>query len=309
MSEPLRIGTRASRLALWQARHVRDLLLEAHPGLEVEIVHVKTTGDRLPSRPLAGAGAVGLFTKEIERALLDRRVDVAVHSLKDLPVELAPGLALAAVPERADVRDALVGRVGLGDLGPGVVVGTGSPRRSGQLRARFPGVRVVPVRGNVPTRIGLAGEPGGPDAVILALAGLSRLGLADRIAGVLPPEIMLPAPGQGALGIETREDDAPSRGLVGVLDVAPVRAAVRAERAFLRRLQGGCTVPAGALGEVGEEGLLRLRGVVTDLEGREVFSDEAEGTPDRAVALGEALAERLLAAGADRVLRALREGP
>ncbi|MHC4860662.1 MAG: hydroxymethylbilane synthase, partial [Planctomycetota bacterium] len=172
MAEALRIGTRGSRLALWQARHTRGLLVRAHPGLAVEIVEIRTSGDRIRDRPLAETGGIGVFTKEIEEALLAGEVDVAVHSLKDLPTSIAPGLALGAVPTREDVRDAVVGK----PLEAGVTVGTGSPRRRGQLLAAFPGLSVEGIRGNVPTRVAMAQDEGGPDAVILAIAGLKRLG-------------------------------------------------------------------------------------------------------------------------------------
>lgn len=311
MSETIRLATRGSLLAMWQARHVRALLLEAWPGLSVEVVPVQTTGDRDRATPLAGAGGVGLFTKEIEQALLDDRADVAVHSLKDLPTAIPPGLVLGAVPRREDPRDALVGRPGrvggTGDLRPGVVVGTGSPRRRGQLLATFPGIEVRDLRGNVPTRVDSVMREDGPHAVVLALAGLRRLGLEDRVTAVLPPETMLPAPGQGALGVEVREDDERASGLVAALDHAPTRAAVLAERAFLRRLEGGCTVPAGALGTVGADGALALVGVVADPEGGVCFRESLTGDAGSPEAAGRELADRLAEGGARAVLARFRE--
>jgi hydroxymethylbilane synthase len=304
MTEMVRIGTRGSDLALWQARHVQRLLAEAHPGLAVEIYVLKTSGDRLKEIQLAGGSAVGFFTKEIEEALLSGQVDLAVHSLKDLPTVLAPGLDLAAVPAREDTRDALVGCT-LDELAAGTVVGTGSPRRAGQLKAAFPGIEVRPIRGNVPTRVGLVDEPDGPDAVVLAVAGLKRLELAGRITEVIPHDVMLPAPGQGALGLEIREDDERTRELLAPLDDPGVRAAVTAERAFLNRLEGGCTVPAGALAEVKGTGLL-LRGVVADPDGMDQFRDLRAGTVDHPEPLGRALAEQLLTAGGERILLRLR---
>jgi len=308
----LKLGSRGSRLAMWQAHHVKALLEKENPGLTVKIVEVKTRGDRVRRTDLTATGGIGFFTKEIEQALLDRRVDVAVHSLKDLPTELVAGLALAAVPKREDTRDALIGRAGrvygLGDLRPGVTVGTGSPRRKGQLLASFPGLDVQPIRGNVPRRIARTEEEGGPDAVILAMAGLIRLELTDRVSEVIPLDRMLPAPGQGALGIEVRDDDDFAREMVAPLNDPACRVEVRAERAFLRRLEGGCTVPAGALGTLETDGRLRLRGVVADPEGRAIFREMRDGSPSDPEILGAVLADKLLSQGADKLLAGLRTG-
>jgi hydroxymethylbilane synthase len=310
-SESLRLATRGSALALWQAHHVRDLLRRAHPTLAVELVLVRTAGDRDRNTPLDKAGGTGLFTKEVQAEVLAGRADVAVHSLKDLPTATVPGLALAAVPAREDPRDALVGRpgrvTGLEDLGPGVVLGTSSPRRRGQLLAARPGLSVVPLRGNVPTRVESVTKEGGPDATVLALAGLTRLGLLDRVTEVLPLSVMLPAPGQGALGIEARADDRRALALLAVLDDAGVRTAVAAERAFLRRLEGGCSVPAGALATAAGPGRLRLSAVVADPGGGEVFRLCFEGAAADPEALGVRLADALVAAGAGPLLRRLRE--
>jgi len=297
----LRIGTRGSALALWQANHTRALLARAHPGLDVEIVEIRTEGDRVRDVPLAAVGGVGLFTKEIERALLDGEVDVAVHSLKDLPTELAAGLALGAVPSREDVRDAVVGK----PLGPGVTVGTGSPRRRGQLLAAYPGIRVEGIRGNVPTRVDRTEAEDGPDSVVLALAGLLRLGLEDRVAEVLPLRTMLPAPGQGALGIEVRADDERARALVAPLEDPEARAAVAAERAFLRRLEGGCTAPVAAYAKA-TEGQITLRGVVAEPQGGALITGSSDGGVDDPQSLGVSLAEDLLSRGAAEVLDRLR---
>jgi hydroxymethylbilane synthase len=295
---------------MWQAHHVRSLLAGAHPGLAVEIIEIKTSGDRIKDAPLGSPGTIGFFTKEIEQALFEHRIDLAVHSLKDLPTSLGPGLFLAAVPPRADSRDALIGRpgvvAGLSDLGPGRRVATSSPRRRGQLLAAFPGVIVEPIRGNVPTRIAAASQDGGPDAVLLAMAGLMRLGLGEHVTCPIPEEIMLPAPGQGALGIETREDDARTIELLAPLEDRAARRAVTAERSFLARLQGGCTVPAGALARPGAGDETVLSGVVAAPDGRELHRGSRTGSEP--VALGRELAEELLAAGADRVLAGLREG-
>ena len=310
MGDPLRLGSRGSQLAMWQAHRVKALLADAHPGIEVEIIEIKTSGDRIKDAPLGSPGTIGFFTKEIEQALFENRIDLAVHSLKDLPTTLVTGLTLAAIPERADTRDALIGRPGvvngMGDLRPGMRVATSSPRRRGQLLAAFPGVIVEPIRGNVPTRIAAATKDGGPDAVLLAMAGLMRLDLQEHITGPIPHEMMLPAPGQGALGIETREDDDRTIDLLLPLQDTHARRAVTAERAFLARLEGGCTVPAGAVARPGQGDELILDGVVAEPDGKELFRGTRRGTDP--VSLGRELAEELLAAGADRVLAELREG-
>ncbi len=310
MSDSLRLGSRGSQLAMWQAHHVKALLADAHPGIQVEIIEIKTSGDRIKDAPLGSPGTIGFFTKEIEQALLENRIDLAVHSLKDLPTSLVEGLTLAAVPERADTRDALIGRTGvvasLEDLVPGTRVATSSPRRCGQLLAAFPEVIVEPIRGNVPTRIAAVKKAGGPDAVLLAMAGLMRLELQEHVTCPIPHETMLPAPGQGALGIETREDDARTIDLLAPLEDTCARRAVTAERSFLARLEGGCTVPAGALARPGEGDELLFDGVVTQVDGGVLFRGNSSGTDP--VSLGCGFAEELLAAGADRILAELREG-
>ncbi len=304
----IRIGTRGSRLALWQANHVRDLLRAAHPGLEVEIIEIRTRGDRDQATSLTATGGIGFFTKEIEQALLDGEVDVAVHSLKDLPTVLVPGLTLGAVPEREDTRDVLIGRPGrvaaLADLTPGTRVATSSPRRQGQLMAAFPGIAVEGIRGNVPTRIAKVSEDGGPDATILALAGLRRLGLTDAISEIIPHETMLPAVGQGALGLEVREDDENALSALAPLNDAATSAAVTAERAFLNFLEGGCTIPAGAQATVAD-GTLRIEGVVADPHGAASWRDAVEGPVEEPESLGRALAVTLTDAGAGELLRRL----
>ena len=310
MSDPLRLGSRGSQLAMWQAHRVKALLMDAHPGLVVEIIEIKTSGDRRTDLPLGSPGTIGFFTKEIEQALFENRIDLAVHSLKDLPTTLVDGLTLAAVPERADTRDALIGRSGvvasLDDLVPGTRVATSSPRRRGQLLAAFPEVIVEPIRGNVPTRIAAAEKEGGPDAVLLAMAGLMRLELEKHVTCPIPHETMLPAPAQGALGIETREDDARTIELLAPLENTAARKAITAERAFLARLEGGCTVPAGALARLGEGDEILLDGVVTELDGVQLIRGSFSGTDP--VRLGRELAEDILSAGADRILAELREG-
>jgi hydroxymethylbilane synthase len=306
----IRIGTRGSRLALWQANHVRDLLLKANEGLDVEIITIRTRGDRDQATSLTATGGIGFFTKEIEAALLEGEVDVAVHSLKDLPTVLVPGLVLGAVPEREDTRDVLIGRPGrvttLEDLTPGTRVATSSPRRQGQLMAAYPGIVVEPIRGNVPTRIDKVREHGGPDATILAYAGLRRLGLTDAITAVIPHETMLPAAGQGALGLEIREDDEKAAEALAPLNDDGTRASVTAERAFLNHLEGGCTIPAGARAFVTDAETLRIEGVVADPDGAGLWRESTEGSPDDADALGRKLAEDLSAAGAGELLSRLR---
>ncbi len=310
MTDTIRLATRGSALALWQAHRVRDLLGAAHPGLAVEIVVVRTSGDVRRDVPLHAAGGIGLFTREVQEAVLSGAADAAVHSLKDLPTAGPPGLVLAAVPEREDPRDALVGRpgkvAGLADLRPGVVLATGSPRRRGQILFARPGLTVVPLRGNVPSRLLRVREEGGPDATVLALAGLRRLSLAAEATEIIPLSVVLPAPAQGAVGVEARADDDRSLRLLRPLDDARARRAVRAERAFLRRLEGGCSVPAGALAEETPGGGLRLTGVLADPDGRELIRLAEEGPADSPEALGVALADRIVAAGGGALLARLR---
>jgi len=308
MTDRIRIGTRGSQLALWQATHVKGLLEAAWPGLTVEVEEIRTRGDRDQATSLTATGGIGFFTKEIEQALIEKRVDVAVHSLKDLPTVLVPGLVLGAVPEREDTRDVLIGRPGrvdaVTDLTPGTRVATSSPRRQGQLQAACPGIVVEEIRGNVPTRIGKVREEGGPDATILALAGLKRLELTDAVSEIIPHETMLPAVGQGALGIEIRETDAETRRVLAPLEDAEARVAVTAERAFLNRLDGGCSIPAGAFGEVAA-GRLRMEGAIADPAGESLFREVVEGDVADPKALGLRLAEALLASGADALLARL----
>lgn len=300
------IGTRGSALALWQAQHVAENLKALIPNLDVAIQEIKTLGDRVRDRALSEVGGKGLFVKEIETALAAGEIDLAVHSLKDMPTAQPPGLTLAAVLERADPRDALLVRGGgdLHGLPGGARVGTSSMRRRAQLLAARPDLQVVDLRGNVDTRLRKLRE-GQYDAVILAVAGLERLGHVGAISQLLPFEIMLPAVGQGALCIETRADDTATRALITPLDHAPTHRAAQAERAFLRRLEGGCQVPIGAYAQV-NGGRIHLRGLVASLDGRRIVRDEIDGPA--AEALGIELAERLLAAGGDQILAEVRRG-
>jgi hydroxymethylbilane synthase len=298
----VRIGTRSSKLALWQAHHVRDRLRAADEGRPVELVLIETEGDRVRDRALSQIGGDGLFTKEIQNALLDGRVDVAVHSLKDLPTLPVAGLVLAAVPPRGPVGDVFVSRrhAHFADLPPGARVGTSSLRRKAQLLHRRPDLRVENLRGNVETRLRKLDEQG-LDAIVLAEAGLARLGLGENVTEVLDRAWMLPAVGQGALGLECREDDAEVRGLLARLDDGPARAAVLAERAFLRGLGGGCLVPIGALARA-HGGVLRLQGAVLPEDGSRRVEGQTDGPAADPETVGRWLAEELLGQGAAELL-------
>ncbi len=293
------IASRGSQLALWQARWVETKLAALGHACRIEIV--KTTGDRITDVPLAEVGGKGLFTKEIEEALLDGRADLAVHSLKDLPTELPEGLALAAVPEREDARDAVVGKR-LADLAPGARVGTSSLRRAAQLRKLRPDVAIESVRGNLDTRLRKLAE-GRYDAILLAAAGLKRLGWEDRIAEILPAEAMCSAVGQGALAIEARPGGA-GWDACRPLDHPPTRAAVTAERGLLAALGGGCQVPIGAHATV-EDGRVRLIAIVASPDGGRLIRGEAAGTASEAEAVGRRLGVDLLARGAREILGAV----
>ena len=296
----LRIGSRGSKLALWQAHWVKGKLEELGERLTIEII--KTTGDKITGVPLAKAGSKGLFTKEIEEALSERRIDLAVHSLKDLPTELPEGLGIAAIPEREDARDALVGRR-LGDLAAGARVGTSSLRRVAQLRALRPDLAIQSVRGNLDTRLRKL-EEGQYDAIVLAAAGLKRLGWADRIAEILEPEVMCPAVGQGALAVETRNDgEAPER-TCARLDDAGTRAAVTAERALLAALGGGCQVPIGAHARI-ESGLLHLTALVATPDGSHCLRREISGPAADGERMGRELGRELMGCGARAILEAV----
>jgi hydroxymethylbilane synthase len=293
---PLTIASRGSQLALWQARWVSAQLTAL--GHECRIEIIKTTGDKITDVPLAKVGGKGLFTKEIEEALLDGRADLAVHSLKDLPTELPAGLALAAVPEREDPHDAVVG-CKLADLPADAKVGTSSLRRAAQLRRLRPDVIIESIRGNLDTRLRKLDE-GQYDAIVLAAAGLKRLGWAARIAEILPAEIMCPAVGQGALGIETRSSGA-GWDACAALNHAATHSAVAAERAFLRSLGGGCQVPIGAHATV-DGARLYLAGLVIAPDGSAVVRGECEGAVEEAEQIGAALGAQLMEQGAKLIL-------
>jgi len=303
MMIPLRIGTRGSPLALWQAHHITTLLHAVAPQQPVELIEIQTTGDQVREVPLSQVGGDGLFTKEIQRALQLGTVDVAVHSLKDLPTFAVEGLLLAAVPRRGPTGDALVSRRhrSFADLPAGAVVATGSLRRRAQLLYRRPDLQIVNIRGNVETRLRKLDEPG-LDATILAQAGLERLGLHQAITEILDASWMLPAIGQGALGLECRAEDVRARELLKPLNDAATRGAVLAERALLRGLGGGCQVPIGAATAV-MGARLTLRGVVIDVDGKRRIEASLEGGTDTPEELGQRLAEQLLALGARELLK------
>ena len=293
----LTIGSRGSTLALWQANWVKAQLEALGETCRIEII--RTTGDKITDVPLAKVGTKGLFTKEIEEALLDGRVDLAVHSLKDLPTIMPAGLVVTAIPEREDPRDALVGRA-LAAIPQNAVVGTSSLRRGAQLRALRPDLQIRDLRGNLDTRLRKLDE-GHYDAIVLASAGLRRLGWAGRIAETVDVDVLCPAAGQGALAIETRADRGRAAQLCAKLDHPPTRAAVTAEREVLESLGGGCQVPIGAYAEI-EGARMFLRAVVIAPEGDSVVKGHLDGSPEEAARLGRTLGERLLASGATHIL-------
>ncbi len=303
------IATRGSDLALWQSRWVRERLMEAHPGLVVELRVIRTSGDRFQAASLqALGGGKGAFTKEIQDALLDGSADLAVHSLKDLPTEPVRGLRLWAHPERFDPRDAWIGRDGLRylEVPAGASVATGSLRRMAQVRHRHPGARVEEIRGNVETRLRKFNE-GAMAGMFLAMAGLLRLGLAGHVTEALDPALFLPAPGQGALAVEGRDDASTGR-LLAVLDHPGTRGRVTAERAFLAELEGGCQVPVAALAGLEGEDLV-LDGLVASVDGTRLLRGTRRGPRGDAERLGRGLARELIDRGAADILADIRTTP
>lgn len=296
------IASRESALALWQAGFVRARLTELYPRCEIEILGMTTSGDKLPAASLAQQGGKGLFVKELEQALAQKRADLAVHSMKDVPMELPSGFELTAILEREDPRDAFVSNRyrALEELPPEARVGTSSLRRQSQLRARYPELVLLPLRGNVGTRLRKL-DAGDYDAIILAAAGLNRLGAADRVTRLLPPTASIPAPGQGALVIEIRSDRADLIPLLAPLAHRETTLCVRAERAFSRALAGSCNLPLGAYASI-QDGRLRLLGFVASADGAQVLKGEMEGEPEQPDALGTALARELKARGADALI-------
>ena len=298
----LRIGTRGSKLALTQSDWVKEKIEIRHPDVQVELVRIKTTGDKNLDSPLSKIGGKGIFVKEIEEALLSKRIDLAVHSMKDVPAALPDGLILSTFPKREDPRDAFlsVKYQGLEQLPPGARVGTGSLRRSAQLLHIRPDLELVPMRGNVDTRLGKL-ETGEYEAIILAVSGLKRLGLGDRISQILVVEQLLPAIGQGALGLEVRREDERTINRIDFLNHRETKITVKAERAFIKELEGGCQVPLGAFCRT-ENGQLRLEGMVAELDGSRILRDQMTGTEEDAEEMGITLARRLLTAGAKEIL-------
>ena len=307
MAKPVVIGTRGSRLALWQAEWVRAALAQRFPGADFELAIIKTEGDKILDVPLAKVGGKGLFVKEIEEALLHGRADLAVHSMKDMPSEIPAALAIGAVPEREIPADVLISRNGLvlKELPAGGVVGTSSLRRAAQLRHLRPDLEVVPLRGNVETRLRKL-DTERLAAVVLAAAGVKRLGLEQRVSEYLDHEAMLPAVGQGALCIEIREEDARIGPMVAALEDPATRTVVSGERAFLKRLQGGCQVPIAGHGRL-DGAQFTLTGLVADLDGGTVIKHRLSGPAAAAERIGIELAETLLGRGADAILKKLTD--
>jgi hydroxymethylbilane synthase len=299
------IGTRASKLALWQAEWVKSELQRMNPGLQVELNKIKTTGDKILDVPLAMVGGKGLFVKEIEEAMLRGEADLAVHSMKDVPTEFPEGLELAAICKREDPRDAFITAAkspirSFKDMPHGSTIGTSSLRRSCQLLSLRPDIRIMQLRGNLETRLRKLDE-GQFDAIILAVAGVKRLGWADRITELLPADISLPAIGQGAIGIECRTDDDFIHKLIAPLNHEESAICVRAERALLKRLEGGCQVPIAAYAII-SEGKLIMDSLVGSISGDRIIRDHAEGRPEDAEDIGTKLGESLLSKGADKIL-------
>ncbi len=304
---PLRIATRKSKLALWQAEHVAALLRRAHPSLAIELVPLSTQGDRILDRTLAAIGGKGLFIKELEVAMQERRADIAVHSMKDVPAEVPEEFQIAAVLERADPRDALIASAGIArleDLPQRARIGTSSLRRQAQLYAARPDLSIETLRGNVETRLRRL-DSGELDAILLACAGLTRLGLESRITVRLDPKVCLPAVGQGVIGIECRRDDASTSELLQALEHPATRCVLDAERAFAGRLGGSCQSPIAAHARL-QSSQLHLTGLVAQPDGARMFSDSLEGSASQSASLGKELAERLMAAGAAELLEQLR---
>jgi hydroxymethylbilane synthase len=301
--EKIRLGTRGSPLALWQANWIKDQLEEIHQGLKVELVKIKTTGDKIQDAPLAKIGGKGLFLKEIEDALLKNKIDIAVHSMKDVPVQLPRRLCIASFTKREDPRDALISKNGvkLADMPKNANIGTGSMRRQTQLLSYRPDLEIIPLRGNIDTRIKKL-ETEGLDGIILAAAGLIRMGWTDQITEYIDTDIMLPAIGQGSVGIEARNFDIDILEAVVALDHEETNYALDAERGFLKVLEGGCQVPIGGYATI-EDGQLTIRGLVGDLSGKEIIKSEKTGLVENAEYIGQDLGKEILGMGADKILK------
>jgi len=305
MDGNIHIGTRGSKLALWQARWVQAELLKAHPTLSVEIIVIKTKGDKILDVPLAKVGGKGLFVKEIEDALLEGKIDLAVHSMKDMPAELPGGLTIGAIPQRENPQDVMVSKKGcLAELPEGARIGTSSLRRAAQILFIRPDMCIDPLRGNLDTRLQKL-DTGDMDAIVLAAAGIRRLGLEHRITEYLDSGVMLPAAGQGALCIEIRTGDEDTGALVGELDHAETRTVVLGERAFLHRLGGSCQVPIAAYGRI-EDGRFELSGLVAEPDGSRIFRAALTGPAMTSVRIGTELAEKLMDQGAMTIIEKLQ---
>ncbi len=302
MEKTVRIGTRGSALAVWQAEWVKAQLSAFHPGCRIELVKIKTTGDKILDVPLAQVGGKGLFVKEIETALLEGHVDIAVHSMKDMPAEVPPGLCIGAVPKRENPLDVLISKDAktFDQLPQGARLGSSSLRRGAQVRHLRPDIVVCGLRGNLNTRLRKL-ETEDLDAIILAAAGITRLGLAEHVTEYIPASVMLPAIGQGALSIEMREADEDTKALIAPLDDRETRVTVETERAFLARLEGGCQVPiAGQAKLVGQE--IEFTGLISEVDGSLLLRETVSGPVERRLELGEELAERLLGQGGREIL-------
>ena len=305
MGKTIKIGTRGSKLALWQANWVKSVLTPLHASLSFEIVIIKTKGDKILDVPLAKVGGKGLFVKEIEDALLNGHIDIAVHSMKDMPAEIPDGLCIGAIPKRETPLDVLISKDGLllTELKPNARIGTSSLRRAAQLLLVRPDLVILPLRGNIDTRLGKL-ETKNLDAIILAAAGLKRLGFENRITEHLDENIMLPAAGQGALCVEIRQDDPEVGPIVGALEHQPTKVIVMGERAFLNRLEGGCQVPIAAHGKIKEDKFI-LCGLVAALDGTTVIKDTISGPVDSSEMIGLKLADRLASKGAKAIMEDL----
>ena len=307
---PIRItiGTRGSQLALWQANWVKTAIARGYPEYTVDLAVIKTRGDKILDVPLAKVGGKGLFVKEIEEALLDGRIDLAVHSMKDMPAEIPEGLCIGAVPEREEPRDVLITRSGLPleQLPHGARIGTSSLRRSAQLLHHRSDIQITSLRGNLDTRLKKL-ETEGLDAIVLAAAGVRRLGLADRITQVIDESLMLPAVGQGALCIEIRDNDPRIRAVMETLNHLDTRQVVMGERAFLNRLEGGCQVPIAGHGHIIDNRQFSITGLVCDVDGSQLIKETHSGPADQSEAIGLALADALLARGAGDILERLNQ--
>lgn len=303
-SGTITIGTRASKLALWQASYVAEAIKKEHPSYCVELRELTTKGDRILDAPLAKIGGKGLFTKELEQAMLDGAVDLAVHSLKDMPTEVPDGLVIGAITTRLDPGDAFVSAhyAAVEDLPVGARVGTSSLRRRAQLLAVRPDLTICDLRGNVNTRLAKL-DAGEFDAIVLAAAGLKRLGFERRIRSILPRSVMLPAVGQGALAIECRAGDAAILSAIEFLRDAGMTTAAQAERAFLRRVEGGCQIPVGVYAEVDADGQISIDAMIASVDGQRICRSDAHGAGEQAEVLGTALAEELLDAGGREILK------